>query len=139
MTQSEIQYYVEKRREGWDNSQLKEELRNKGYSSEDIYYFVNEIDDIFVKRINEKSELSVNNFSLRIFELILGIFLMIVGIWLLVICLIIGPVLFNLLIGVPAISGGYYFFQKGFNGFKNIRKTAKDKSLISKDDSVIDN
>ena len=139
MTQSEIQYYVQKRREGWDNSQVREELKNNGYSTEDIYFYVNEIDDIFVKGINDKSELSVNNFSLRTFEIIIGLVLMIVGFWLLAVCLIVGPALLNLMIGVPAISGGYYFFFRGLSGFKNIRKTTKDKSLIKKDDSILDN
>ncbi|MEN8928608.1 MAG: hypothetical protein ABF242_01180 [Flavobacteriales bacterium] len=139
MTPSEIQYYVQKRREGWDNSQVRKDLLNSGHSKEDIFFFVNEIDDIFIKGINDKSELSVGNFSLRVFELVFGIFLLLIGLYLLAVCFVVGPALLNLLIGVPATSGGYYFVQRGLKGLKDIRKTAKDKALIVKDDSVLDN
>ena len=139
MTQSEIQYYVQKRREGWDNSQVRKELKNNGYSKEDIYYYVNEIDDVFIKGINDKSELTVNNISLRSVELIVGICLMIFGLILLLSVIINGPGILDLVIGASATSGGYYFTQKGSKGFKNIRKVTKDKWLIKKDDSILDN
>jgi hypothetical protein len=138
MTQSEIQFYAQKRREGWDNSQVRKELASNGYSKEDTFYYVNEIDDLFIKGINDKSELTVNNFSLRTFELIFGICLMVIGLFLLAICLVLGPVLLNLLVGVPATSGGYYFMQKGWKGFKAIRKVAKDKLLVSSNKDILD-
>ena len=139
MTPSEIQYYVQKRREGWENSQVRKELENQNYSKEDVFFYLNKIDDLFVSEIKNKSKLTLNNVSLRTFELIFGIVLLIIGLYLLAICLVLGPVLFNLVIGVPATSGGYYFIQKGWNGFKQISKVAKGKKLIEVEQEVLDN
>ena len=48
LTNSEIGHYVQKRKEGWDNSQVRKELSEQGYSKEDIFTIINEIDDAFI-------------------------------------------------------------------------------------------
>lgn len=138
MTQSEIQYYVQKRREGWDNSQVKKELLENGYSDKDLFYYINEIDDLFIQGIKDKSDLTINNFSLRTVELVIGICVLVFGLVLLALCVINGPGVLALIMGASATSGGYYFIQKAIKGFKNIRKAAKDKSLLGKNNDVLD-
>ena len=133
MKKAEILYYVQKRKEGWDNSQIRKELVKEGYDKEDIFYILNDIDDAYVKSLNTKNDLSVNNVSLRILELSLGLVILLIGAYLLAACIINGPALLNLIIGISASSTGYYLSQKGLTGLRDIKNSTQEKIQAEKE------
>jgi len=132
VTDSEIQYFVQKRREGTANSEIRKEIETQGYAKEEVFYWVNKIDDEFLSSLKNKRNLTINNFTLRILELAFGIAMLIVGLVLLIICFIYGPAILTLLIGAASTSSGYYFTQKAVSGFSEIRKAAKKQKVNNK-------
>ena len=127
MKKAEILYYVNKRKEGWEISQIRKEIESQGYEKDDVFYYLNEIDDEFVKTINEKSDFTVSNVSLRIIELILGLGILIVGLFFLSICILVGPGILSILIGFGATSSGYYLSKRGWQGIKAIKNASQEK------------
>ncbi len=132
MTDSEIQYYVQKRREGSANSEVRKEIETQGYAKEEVFYWVNKIDDEYLSSLKNKRDLTINNFTLRALELTFGIVMLIIGLVLLTICVVYGPAILTLLIGGASTSSGYYFTQKSISGFAEIRKAAKKEKASSK-------
>ncbi len=55
MTKSELRYYVDRRKEGWDNSKIREELIKKGFPKDRITEYVDDIDDCFYFTFRKKS------------------------------------------------------------------------------------
>ena len=52
LTQSEIAHYVQKRKEGWDNSQVRKEIKRKfRLEDSEVSYYVSEIDDLYVESL----------------------------------------------------------------------------------------
>lgn len=132
MTDSEIQYFVQKRRESIANSEIRKEIETQGYSKSEVFYWVNKIDDEFLLSVTNKRDLAINNFTLRALELTFGIVMLIIGLVLLTICVVYGPAILTLLIGGASTSSGYYFTQKAVSGFAEIRQAAKKEKASNK-------
>ncbi len=133
MKKSEILYYVQKRKEGWEISQVRKELESQGYDKEDVFFYLNDIDDAYVKSINDKSDLTLNNISLRIAETIIGTVILLIGIQMLASCILFGPSLLALLIGGSLTPAGYYYAQKGLSGIKRIKNATQEKIKAEKE------
>ncbi|MGB1040302.1 MAG: hypothetical protein ACPGVD_05475 [Flavobacteriales bacterium] len=53
LTNSEIAHYVQKRKEGWDNSQVRKEIKRKfRLEDSEVSYYVSEIDDLYVESLS---------------------------------------------------------------------------------------
>ena len=133
LTNSEIGHYVQKRKEGWDNSQVRKELSEQGYSKEDIFTIINEIDDAFILSVEKRQAFSFSNVSVSIVQIIVGIIILLIGVYLLAVCFIVGPSVLGLVLGASFTSGGYYLYQNGYKNTKMINELRKKNSSFSKD------
>lgn len=87
MTDSEIQYYVKKRREGWDNSLVRKELESMGYTKKEVFYWMNRIDDEFVSRLGSAENWLFSQKNKVVLFKFLGFIMIFVGLLLSVIWL----------------------------------------------------
>lgn len=138
MSPSEIEYYVQKRREGWDNSQVRKELQSEGYSEEEIFYCVNKIDDLFVNIKKDKSEFTVINFSNGLLELLIGLVILVIGLIATTMILLNGISILVLLIASIGTTTGYYFTKKGLQSLLAIRRESRRKINLRKEDDILD-
>ena len=70
---TEIKYYLEKKKEGIEYSEIRKEMIQNGYSLIEITFMINEIDDNFIEFKETKQKLNLSNISSNIFYLIIGI------------------------------------------------------------------
>jgi len=132
LTNSEIVHYVQKRKEGWDNSQVRIELSEQGYSREDIFTLINEIDDAFILSVEKGQKLNLSNITVSYLTFIIGLICLILGIVLIFLSFP-TPGLLDLIIGASLTTGGYFLYQNGAKNLKEINQLRKRKVVKTKD------
>jgi hypothetical protein len=76
MTQSEMQFFVQKRREGWDNSQVRKELSKvSNLEDADVSFYVSQIDDLYVDTLEKPVANLVSKRIQVIIKMLAGILL----------------------------------------------------------------
>lgn len=80
MLPSELEYYVQKRREGWDNSQVRKELKRRTRMEDvDITFYVSQIDDLYIEAIKRPENRFVSKSIKLAIQFYSGVVLVIVG------------------------------------------------------------
>lgn len=139
MTQSEIQYYVQKRREGWDNSQVREELKKvRKLEDKDISFYVSQIDDLYVETLEKPIANLVSKKIQIIIKMLAGILLISISLFVIVFSYENENIAKVKLIGALILGGMTLIFSarkqkrklKNQNQSIKIKRNHKSKSFI---------
>lgn len=74
MKKAEILYYVQKRKERWDNSQVRKDIkRTTRLEDREISYYVSEIDDLYVESLSNPIRSLISKRIQVIIKILFGI------------------------------------------------------------------
>ncbi len=114
----DINYYVKKRQQGTDYGEIKNELRELGYSKEEITQTISAVDDKFVLLLEEKKNKNVANVLNGIIRLVLGIILLLYSFWVTGASIVYGGAYVSLFILAFTLTTGYWLFKTGRSTLK---------------------
>lgn len=123
---SEIKYYLDKKNEGVEYSEIRKEMLKNGYSKKDITFLINEIDDYYVRDLEKNRVLSTSNvFSAYVYISIGSVLLIISFIYLYLTYIYKRIGFLDIIIIVSVFSTGSYLYFDGKTKFSEMKKWRK--------------